>query len=127
VFIANLLVRRFGDGWNGNVLVFTEDDSGDEVHSLTQSGSIAAHQAEDFEVCFNCGACFSGVTGGGSLTSETSWTLTDESGATVAEAKSGSSSSGTPASFCTECFTTVCEAGKQPNADGGCDACEAGK
>ena len=128
-FIANLLARRYGDGWNGSVLGFTKDSSGDEVHSLTQSSNLPAHQAEEFEVCFMCGACYTGVTGGGSYVEETSWTLTDASGATMAEAIAGSTSSSTPASFCTEsCFTTVCAAGMQPNRfDNGCDNCEAGR
>ena len=127
-----MLARRYGDGWDGNALVFTKDSSGDEVHSLTQSSNLPAHQAEEFEVCFMCDSCYTGVTGGGSYTQETSWTLTDASGATVAEATAGTAgttSSGTPASFCTESsFTTVCAAGMQPNAfDNGCDNCEAGR
>ena len=117
-----MLARRYGDGWNGNALVFTKDSSGDEVHSLTQSSSLPAHQAEEFEVCFMCGACYTGVTGGGSYIGETSWTLTGANGATVAEATGG-----TPSSFCTEsCFT--CAEGMQPNVfDNGCDNCEAGR
>ena len=121
------LSDTYGDGWNGNVLTIENEGTGEVVHQLTQSGSITAHVEEAFEVCFECGSCFAADVGGGSYGEETAWNIKDAQGSTIAE---GSGAFGvTDDSFCTgTCSSTVCEPGKQPNAeDNGCDECEPGK
>jgi hypothetical protein len=121
------LSDTYGDGWNGSVLTIENEGTGEVVHQLTQSGSIAAHTEEAFEVCFECGSCFVAEVGSGSYLSETVWNIKDAQGGTMAD---GSGALGdTDDSFCTElCSSTVCEPGKQPNAeDSGCDDCEPGK
>ena len=53
------LSDTYGDSWNGNVLTIENEATGEVVHQLTQSGSIAAqaaHVEEAFEVCFECGS-----------------------------------------------------------------------
>ena len=126
LYLCLLARSRYGDGWNGNVLMFVDDANAEEVHAITQgSPNPNAHEAEDHEVCFPCGACITGTTGGGTYIEETSWSLTDESGDVVAEAAEDA-----PATFCTDTcveLSTSCEAGKQPNAnDDGCEFCPAG-
>jgi hypothetical protein len=120
-FTANLF-DSYGDSWNGNVLTIKNKGTGEVVYQLTQSESIAAGVEEAFEVCFEGGSCFAADAGGGSYPEETSWNIKDARGGTTAE---GSGVGGD--SFCIA-FTTVCEPGKQPNAeDNGCDECEPGK
>ena len=120
-YTANLY-DSYGDSWNGNKLTIQDSDTGATVQELTQSGSIAMNTAESFSVCVDGCNCFTGQAGGGTYTAETSWNIEDGAGVTVAAA-----SSSTSASFCTACMT-VCEEGKQPNAeDNGCEECVAGK
>ena len=122
------LSDTYGDSWNGNVLTIENEGTGEVVHQLTQSGYITAFVEEAFEVCFECGSCFAADVGGGSFESETAWNIKDAQGGTIAEG-SGVGGGSNSDSFCTgTCITTVCEPGKQPNAeDNGCDECEPGK
>jgi hypothetical protein len=115
----------YGDSWNGNVLAIENEATGKVVHQLTQSGITTAHVEEAFEVCFECGSCFAADVGGGNYLEETAWNIKDAQGSTIAEGSGGDNSG----SFCTAaCITSVCEPGKQPNAeDNGCDECEPGK
>ena len=120
-YTANL-IDSYGDGWDSSKLTITNSDTGVTVQELAQSGSIAKNTAESFEVCVDGCSCFTGQVGGGEYLEETSWNIQDGAGETVAEASNTGS-----ASFCAPC-TTVCEEGKQPNAeDSGCEECVAGK
>ena len=139
------LSDTYGDGWNGNVLTIENEGTGEVVHQLTQSAGIAAHAEEAFEVCFECGSCFVADVGGGTYAEETSWTIKNSEGDTLASDGDedfqddydymdcvlfglGCGRRLTDNSFCTSpCFSTVCEEGQQPSRDEECELCVAGK
>jgi hypothetical protein len=126
------LSDTYGDGWNSNVLTIENEGTGEVVHQLTQSGaietSVDAHVEEAFEVCFECESCFVADVGGGTFETETAWNIKDAQGGTIAEG-SGVAGGSNSDRFCTaDCLSTVCEPGKQPNAeDSGCEPCVPGK
>jgi hypothetical protein len=119
-YTANLY-DSYGDGWDSSKLTITNSDTGVTVQELAQSGNIAKNTAESFSVCIDGCGCFTGQVGGGSYLEEKSWNIQDGAGETIAEASNTGS-----ASFCIAC--SVCEEGKQPNADdNGCEGCVVGK
>jgi hypothetical protein len=70
----------YGDGWNGNAFVITDDNGYEYLNATIPSGSTGTATVclPDFAVCFYI------TCGGGSYTSEVSWTLdVDASGLTA--------------------------------------------
>ena len=116
-FAANLY-DSYGDGWNGDYLNFM-DSRGSVEASVTQSDSVAAATADSIEVCLIVG-CYTAQVGGGSYTSETSWTLTS-SDSTVAQ-----SSGSAPADFCVTDNTCCPEGSERSSTSSTCITCGSG-
>ncbi|MDA9634668.1 T9SS type A sorting domain-containing protein [bacterium] len=69
----------YGDGWNGNAFVITDDNGYEYLNATIPSGSTGSAT-----VCLPDAVCFYVTCGGGSYTSEVSWTLdVDASGNTA--------------------------------------------
>ena len=69
----------FGDGWNGNAFVITDDNGYEYLNATIPSGSTGTAT-----VCLPDAVCFYITCGGGSWPTEVSWTLdVDASGLTV--------------------------------------------
>ena len=72
------MTDSWGDGWNGNTFVITDDNGYEYLNATILTGSTGTATA-----CLPSGVCFTMTCGGGSFTSEVGWSLTDDASATV--------------------------------------------